>query len=642
MANRYCDHGIYGTPVAAGTVPSAAEDGNGKAIGAATMATLSITFSGIPAAGGTITIAGVTFTAVASGATGNQFNAVVDATTCATNLQAAINASTTNCVAPVGAIATTAPLRNVVNACRSGAVLTIYTRCAGTEWNSVTESSTLTNASITSQWSGGGDGAWGYLNNPASIAWPTAISTIGGYGVMGNARPYVGSVTAGDTIHIRSGKTLTFSSTWTAFSPAFLGTAAAYTVYSVGDPAVWGDSADAELLVNVANTQDVTFISSSILYAVFQGGRKTDGTQRTKVMRSVTGGAGNTALTLGLTANSVIEDVLFSHSAASTNCSVQVGGSANAEGLARRCRFHHMLVSLPHVKIVANTPQGVIFEDCEFSTAAGTPATSVLSIGNGSSVNTHVFSGCKFTGFVAGSILCNSVAGNNVHLTFEECDFGNVSKRAPNGGVIAQWSSIGPRQADNYLIASQSFGQQDFTYDLPCGCAEWNSLAAYPTLNAVLRDGVTKHSWHLYPSRISGRVRLHTPAEFPLITKINTLADGQRTFTLEALIENTLAASLTKKNMWMVVSYTDTSGVRRQVTTQDFSGAALTASTAAWSATDYNDGGLVAHSRYKFEVTTPAGQGVKLGSDMTFYIAVGFQPSVSTQGLFIDPEIVVA
>lgn len=53
------------------------------------------TFTGSPSNADTITINGVVFTAVTSGATGNQFNIGSSVTANATNLAAAINASTT-------------------------------------------------------------------------------------------------------------------------------------------------------------------------------------------------------------------------------------------------------------------------------------------------------------------------------------------------------------------------------------------------------------------------------------------------------------------------------------------------------------------------------------------------------------------
>lgn len=56
------------------------------------------TFSAQASADDTILINGVTFTCVASGATGNQWNAGASATATATNLAAAINASVTSLV----------------------------------------------------------------------------------------------------------------------------------------------------------------------------------------------------------------------------------------------------------------------------------------------------------------------------------------------------------------------------------------------------------------------------------------------------------------------------------------------------------------------------------------------------------------
>ena len=58
-------------------------------------ATGTITFTGVGAANDTILINGVTFTAVASGATGNQWNVGASVTASAANLVIAINASAT-------------------------------------------------------------------------------------------------------------------------------------------------------------------------------------------------------------------------------------------------------------------------------------------------------------------------------------------------------------------------------------------------------------------------------------------------------------------------------------------------------------------------------------------------------------------
>lgn len=74
-----------------GSAPSIAVSIEGQA----TAASGTITFTGVGAANDTILINGVTFTAVASGATGNQWNVGASVTASAANLVTAINASAT-------------------------------------------------------------------------------------------------------------------------------------------------------------------------------------------------------------------------------------------------------------------------------------------------------------------------------------------------------------------------------------------------------------------------------------------------------------------------------------------------------------------------------------------------------------------
>lgn len=87
---------------------------------AATPASGTIVFSGAGAANDTVLINGVTFTAVASGATGNQWNVGASATASAANLAAAINASASalvsghvSAVAAAGTVTITSKVRGV-------------------------------------------------------------------------------------------------------------------------------------------------------------------------------------------------------------------------------------------------------------------------------------------------------------------------------------------------------------------------------------------------------------------------------------------------------------------------------------------------------------------------------------------------
>lgn len=93
---------------------------------AAVQASGTITFSGTGAANDTILINGVTFTAKASGATGNEWNVGASATLSAAALAAAINASATALVS------------GLVSAAAVSGVVTITALRAGVDGNAVT------------------------------------------------------------------------------------------------------------------------------------------------------------------------------------------------------------------------------------------------------------------------------------------------------------------------------------------------------------------------------------------------------------------------------------------------------------------------------------------------------------------------
>lgn len=89
-------------------------------------ATGTFTFSAAASANDTVLINGVTFTAVASGATGNQWNIGTTATQTATNLAAAINASVT------------ALVQNYVTATSAAGVVTVTASDPGEMGNCMT------------------------------------------------------------------------------------------------------------------------------------------------------------------------------------------------------------------------------------------------------------------------------------------------------------------------------------------------------------------------------------------------------------------------------------------------------------------------------------------------------------------------
>lgn len=94
------------------------------------------TFTSTTTADQTITVNGVNFTAKSSGATGNQFNIGSTATDCATNLAAAINASTT------------AGIVGTVGASSAAGVVTFYSLIPGSVGLNIPISESLDNFTL--------------------------------------------------------------------------------------------------------------------------------------------------------------------------------------------------------------------------------------------------------------------------------------------------------------------------------------------------------------------------------------------------------------------------------------------------------------------------------------------------------------
>lgn len=633
MAKRYCDHGLYAAPVAAGTVPTAAEDGNGKGKTAATMATLVITFTGIPAADGTITIAGVTFTAKASGATGNQFNAVTDATTCATNLKTAINASTTNVTQPPGAIGATAPLRNVVNATSSGAVLTVYTRCAGSEWNSVTENSTLTNATITEQWSGGADGAWGYFFNTASIAWPTAVSAMG-YGVMATIRPYVGSLSAGDEIIVRSAKTLTAAANANIPSTSIqsIGTITAPLRVVIDDGTEWPADGSTPVFQINWSVNSTNYLFGMPRYTQLKA------TKYASTYGFYMNANGSSGLPLIHGASAEYVGCYFYAPTAAVNLS-HTGNSAETDSVMfRECKIQSPSgTSTLNPDSVYGYTLTLNFVETVFSNNGNASAhTGIIARSTQDRRHTYYFDSCKFEGYQPGSRLFVNAADSRsaLEVFLRNCEFGGVSVLGPNplSGAVSR-----------KIAASSQFGNRDFFIDTAFGFVEWNSSRSFPYCNAKLLDGVTGWSIHVIPTTTSGRNSRYMFVETPRIGKINSLPDGVRTLTVEIAIHDSLVWN--KSHISAVIDYLDTSGVRQVVDTFDYDGGALTTSTATWNQESggqvtFVDGTTQYHNKYKFSVTTPTS--IATGTEIGIMIRCHTYVDSVVKGFFIDPEIQVA
>lgn len=119
----------------------------------------------------------------------------------------------------------------------------------------------------------------------------------------------------------------------------------------------------------------------------------------------------------------------------------------------------------------------------------------------------------------------------------------------------------------------------------------------YPTLNAQLElSAATPWSYSIYPYRTT---KLQ-PAKVS-VSKLWTQAAAVKTITMELLWPSSMTAPKSSE-VWMTVQYTDNAtGNKVTQTTLAYPGAALSSSTAAWSATTY---GATLFSKLKLAITT--------------------------------------
>jgi hypothetical protein len=249
----------------------------------------------------------------------------------------------------------------------------------------------------------------------------------------------------------------------------------------------------------------------------------------------------------------------------------------------------------------------------------------------------------RFTGFVIGTqlaIVDNTLAGV---ISFIQCDFGNVSQRGPYFPQLSP--AAGRMGTPDCAITIHNRGEnKDFSIDTHSGFCEWNSARAFPTANARLPDGITPYSVRAIAATGAGKVVALNPFRLPRFSKINTLPDGQRTFTLNFIAEQTLV--LSNQDVSMFILYVDSSGVQRQLTspidTNPIPTSTLTWSSESGGLVTFQESGTVSHSKYKLEVTTPVGQDLKLGTEVSVWVSINKIMPDTTKTLFFDPEIMIS
>lgn len=637
------------------TVPvwGVAQDGDGAAIGAATPATASVSFTGVPSSG-SIAVLGVTLSV--SWAT--------SADNCANLLANAINASTATATGP-GSFTTKSQVRNHIyargpaNGAPAGTCQIMTRQGAAAHNGLIAVTHTLNNVSSsgTITFSGAQSGAWGWLAS-SSVMWPSGLAS-GAYGLFCPTR-FCGTLDGGDVVHIRRGARVYVAaySTLDMTLPA-CGSASSRVTFRIDEGVKWSsDSAEDYVLFaryqNGATSANIGFVGSANLqYVDVQGARRSADDYSLRFYEVE--GIGRVGCTQG--SYHVIGADFQSKDRTWTGGSAGAMSGANDGWKMTRCRFKRQQQSQPLTDIFVTAPSGasrchLILTDCVFDTGAPTaPQQGEINwLTNNNYPNTLELNGCKFVGYLPGSKLFGgtvSYANVGRAVLMRNCDLGNISVIGPNFVSVAGGPE-GRRGVQNGVYMTSQVGGQDFLIDSPYGMAAWLSNRSFPTLDGRLRDGVTPWSLQIVPSTVLGNLSHNRPFETPRFTKINTLPTGVRTITVEFGIEQALAWSA--GDVSIAVEYEDANGVVC-IDSLDVTGGALTPSTAAWtnaagSQFTYSDSGDIYFNKFKISLTTPTailGADAPDGIEREIGVVFRVHRSVSdtTKMLFVDPDFKV-
>ena len=624
-----------------------AQEGDGTAKTPATSATVSIPLSAYTAAAGaTISIGGAMLTCVASGAGNNQFNAG-SGTTLIDNIVTAINRTSNTVTVSAAATGWTTPkIQDCFFARRNGNNLEIMTRAGSATYNNNSLFKALTasftgGAQIDAMFSGGVGGCWGWWFNHTEPVWPSNIAR-GAYGVIAATLPHAGRQENGDNVFIRSGKTL-ISHVYTGYNvspPSTLATDLNNPVsHIIDDGTQWPeDGANPVFIHDHVGGGGASHVFSLANCAALrvEGKRYSNGTYSLQLFDNAT-----PSRYIALRKNCAFGGFYMRNENVTANPYIGVG--INQSGA--RSRYFNAKISGKGQGTFLQPVEGSfngcgLFEDIVVdNTGASVPSNGVISVPTNWGGDA-IFRNLRFENFVEGSKLFSGTYSEAVSsFTFENCKFNNVSVRGPF--VVAT-------QADDFSAFTAAFsqvGNRDFHIDNCRGFVEWNSARSQPTLGAVLLDGVTPWSIRLLTSTIANNVTFQAPLVAPRIAKINSLATGPRTISVEFCASD--QTSWTKKDISILVTYEDASGDLVLLDSLDLAGGALTASSATWNQeaggkVTYSDGATLYHNKYKLQINTPAGKDLPLGAEVGVLFRVHKTSSTSTQNVFVDPDVGIA
>jgi hypothetical protein len=649
------------------TIPSALwgmpQEGDGLASTPSTAAaTVTIDLTGATAAAAaTFTVAGAVLTCVASGAGANQFNAGSGATLVA-NLVSAINAATNT----VNAAATgwfAHQLRDAVFARvnpGNTSKLDIMTRAGSAVYNAnslfqVAQAS-FTGLSSAGPWqfAGGVSGCWGTVFSGVNVSvLPSAMNGSRMYGVWGASPPLAGALNAGDNVYMRANVNVLTGpgNYYDSLTMKPCGSVSNPVSFLIDDGTVW--SAD-------GTTPIFTVLSTPL------GGRgnnffaMTDYTLGSGLIRvcgkRYSNGNANLAFKGLVDAYTQIvapsqlylehADVFQALSTFTNGVGINVAGGFY---VPTEAHWHDVQLTQNSTGSIYNLNAGNYnthnfrLTGSQIINTATSATPNVIGISGGNSNSQLVLDGVTFSGFVPGSKLLPGTTSTSVgemRLALKNCSLGNVAP-IPCFAANSCFSGL-----SLYAASATQFGNRDFFSDTMFGFVEWNSTKSFPTLRALLPDGVTPWSLHAIPTTTAANIGLTKPFELPRISKLNNLATGDRTVTVEFAVEQ--SQNWNSSNISAIFEYQAADGSIVAVDSQ--SGAlgvttALTPSTSTWSNEKngqvYYPIDATYHNKYKFSFSTVPGKQMATGTEFSVTLRIYTSVSNTSTGVFICPELVV-
>jgi hypothetical protein len=696
--------GCYGLPAIAPAFGTT-QEGDGLGPGLATSATLDIDLADYTSvADSTLIIAGAVLTAKASPVAASAQFAVASGNALAVSIAAAINgaANTTVVNQPsIGGAVQAAwnrpPLRCACYAVAVGSVLRIQTRAGSALYNNNDALGWVVNSNgfsfaapatgqiANAKFSGGVSGAWGWLINGHSniTMWPSAQPS-GSYGVFGGAgtmnastqKPIAGPLPQPkDTVIARTRNRMIVSQINSTFSLYLsYGNDTGAVTLQMDDGTVWPDDGPNPVfrIVQGCNnsTTAVAFPITAQANMVVRANAYANG-QRSLVFETGNswGQIGMMSVTVGSGMNLRYENLEFYHPyiISSYNSCVQPqettrqgsnscyyatsgnpGGYATCATLVLNCKMtgpssgiyignNQAFVNLANLAY-SNTR----FVQCEFGYTENSAISDSGIFQHWYGSGLLEFEACKFNNFLTGSTLMSKNASGmpgGLTVLFRDCDLGNISYRGPHVGY-----NTAANQTYEGVYGTSKIGKRDFFSDTRAGFCSWNSAGAFPVKlgGAILPDGTPWSLQFIAPTQLS--VGGSRGFAMPVIQAINSLETGNRTLTVEFLLDTRIA--WTRANLGFIVSWVNSANKVQIVDTAAVDGP-LTPSLATWSGLNddaanpasvvgYN---FLTYARYKLQMSLTD---VPKGAELVVTPKLYSRALVQGVGGFIDYDMVLA